>query len=168
MSKVLKNLTTILIGAVATTEYPGGTGWVGTKIGTIDANGVTIAEGEPKVEDLKVVGQIVPIDINVTPGESISFTGACYVEVGAELTNIKGGTMDVDGWEAGKTVYTPNKSFVLATKDDNMKILIPNGILTGWFTGKLSDTGSALINFKITPVDPGTTLNYFKITKVHA
>jgi len=165
MSRVLKNLSSISVGDVATTDYPGGTGWTGTKIGTIDSNGVTIAEGEPKVENLGVAGQIVPIDVNVTPGDSINFTGACYVEVGTELTTIHGGTMGADGWEANKEIYVPNKSFVLATKDANMKILIPNGILTGWFTGKLTDTGSALINFKISPVDPGTTLSYFKITK---
>lgn len=165
MAKVLKNLSTILMSAPSTTEYPGGSGWTGTKIGTIDANGVTINETEPKVEDLKVVGQIVPIDVNVTPGDGISFSGACYVEVGSELTNILGGTMGSDGWEANKSLYTPNKSFVLATKDTNMKVLIPNAILTGWFSGKMTDTGSVLLNFKITPVDPGTTLSNFKITK---
>ena len=168
MAKVLKNISSIKMGAPSTTEYPGGIGWTGTKLGTIDGNGVTIAEGEPKIENLKVAGQAVPIDVNVEPGEAIAFTGACYVEVGTELTNIHGGTMDADGWEAGKEVYAVNKSFVLETKDSNMKILIPNAILVGWFTGKLADNGSALINFKITPVDAGETLGYFKFTKAGA
>ena len=84
------------------------------------------------------------------------------------MTNIHGGTLGADGWEAGKEVYAVNKSFVLETKDANMKVLIPNGILVGWFTGKLADNGSALINFKITPVDAGNTLGYFKFTKAGA
>lgn len=168
MSKVLKNLTAILIGAVETTEYPGGVGWVGTKLGTIDENGVTITEGEPKIENLKVAGQSTPIDANVEPGDSAVFSGACYIEVGTELTNIKGGTLGADGWEAGKEVFTANKSVVLKTKDENMKILIPNALITGWFSGKFADNGSALINFKITPVDPGGNLGLFKITKAKA
>lgn len=165
MSKVLKNITSIMIGAVATATYPGTGGWVGTKLGTITGDGVTIAEGEPKIENLKVAGQSIPIDQNVEAGEPITFTGACYVEVGAELTNIKGGTLGADGWEAGSEVYIVNKAFVLATKDANMKVLIPNGSMVGWFTGKLADNGSALINFKITPMDAGATLDPFKITK---
>lgn len=168
MSKVLKNLSSITMGEVCTATYPGKTPWVGVVIGSIDANGVTIAEAEPKVENLMVVGNIIPIDINVTPGESINFTGACYVEMGTELANIHGGTMGDDGWESPKALYVPNKAFVLATKDASMQILIPNAILTGWFTGKLTDTGSALLNFKISPVDPGATLSPFKITKAVA
>jgi hypothetical protein len=49
-----------------------------------------------------------------------------------------------------------------------MQILIPNALITGWFTGKFADNGSALINFKITPIDPGEVLGLFKITKAKA
>lgn len=165
MSKVLKNIHTIMCAEPSTAAYPGSVGWTGVKLGTITGDGVTIAEGQPKVEYLKQAGSSVPVDTNTESGDPISFTGACYVEVGAELTNMKGGTLGADGWEAGDEIHSPLKSFVLSTKDTSKKILIPNGTLVGWFTGKLADNGSALINFQIIPNYASEEISSFKITK---
>jgi len=168
MGKVLKGYDEIQIGAVQTTAYPGATGnssWTGTKLGLVTTDGITLAQGEPKSEDLRECGNYIPVDNNVTPGDPANFTGAVLCTVGQELVDLLGGTLGVDGWEAPSEFDPIYGGFLIKTKDSAKSIAIPNGLLTAWLDGKLGETGSVNIKFKIAPLDAGSTLKPFKFTK---